>query len=179
VSGELGFKIRQIRSYRVRKPLPSCYFYGVSNAIPAPVVERRLFFREADKSRGAGTDLSASERPRRDGEGDIHLVCVQCRNIVTEPAARTEVQGSHKHTFANPHGFVFHIACFSPAPGVRPAGAPSLAFPWFTGFTWQVDLCAQCGIHLGWFFQSSDRSFHGLITDRLVEEEAGQPPEHP
>lgn len=149
------------------------------NPVPAEVLETRLLFREADKSRRAGTARSTSERPRRDGEGEVHLVCVHCRGFVTEPAARAEVQGEHRHTFANPHGFIFHIACFSQAPGARPVGAPSLEFPWFTGFTWQVDLCAQCGIHLGWFFQSSERSFHGLIADRLVEQEAGQPPEQP
>lgn len=112
-------------------------------------------------------------------EPERYVVCAHCRSVVTVPSARIEVGGAHRHTFANPHGFVFHIACFSRAPGVRGVGAPSHEFPWFAGFTWQVELCAQCGMHLGWFFESRDQAFHGLIIDRLDEEDAGQPPEDP
>ncbi len=145
----------------------------------SPIVERRRFLREADRKDDVRTDESSAERPCGKRKSERHLVCAHCRNVVTVDSARAEVQGAHEHTFANPHGFVFHIACFSEAPGVRPVGAPSYDFPWFAGFTWQVDLCAQCGLHLGWFFESHEKSFHGLIADRLDEQEAGQPPEHP
>lgn len=118
---------------------------------------------------------AVDERPRRGGQVERNLVCARCRSAVTVPSARARVAGGHLHTFANPHGFVYHIACFSEAPGARPIGSPSQEFPWFAGFTWQVDLCARCGWHLGWFFDSRDKSFHGLIADRLDEDEAGQP----
>ena len=124
-------------------------------------------------------DGAVDESPRRAGQSERSLVCAHCRNVVTVPSARVEVNGEHRHTFANPHGFVFHIACFSEAPGVRPIGVASEEFPWFAGYAWQVDLCAQCGMHLGWHFESRDHSFHGLIIDRLDEDDAGQPPEDP
>lgn len=111
--------------------------------------------------------------------GERNLVCAHCRNPVTVPSARVSVDGSHRHTFANPHGLVFHIGCFSDAPGCRPIGVPTAEFAWFAGFSWQVGLCARCGIHLGWRFDNGDRFFHGLIVDRLDEDDAGQSPEQP
>ncbi|HNS99887.1 MAG TPA: cereblon family protein [Polyangiaceae bacterium] len=80
---------------------------------------------------------------------------------------RIEVAGAHRHTFANPHGLVFQIGCFSEATGCRGTGPASDDFTWFSGYEWQVGVCARCGIHLGWRFISHRTSFFGLIVDRL------------
>ena len=45
-------------------------------------------------------------------------------------------------------------------------------FSWFPGYAWMVGVCRGCGEHLGWLFVSADSRFHGLIADRLAEEES-------
>jgi hypothetical protein len=34
--------------------------------------------------------------------------------VITSPAERIVVQGSHQHTFANPHGIIYEIGCLNP-----------------------------------------------------------------
>lgn len=97
------------------------------------------------------------------------IACAVCLHAVTTAAERAERAGRHAHTFANPHGFVFHVACFTSAPGCRTAGDPSAAFSWFPGYAWQVAECRGCGEHLGWLFRSEAGRFHALITSRLAE----------
>ncbi len=97
-------------------------------------------------------------------------MCRLCALPITSKADRIAVSGSHLHTFANPHGFVFRIGCFSSAPGSVCVGAPSTEFAWFAGYGWQAAICARCGEHLGWRFRSSEHTFLGLIMDKLTEQ---------
>lgn len=98
-----------------------------------------------------------------------YIFCRQCRNRITSPAERIEVQGSHRHTFANPHGILFEIGCFRTVMGCGHAGPASTDFSWFPGFSWRIAVCIKCLTHLGWLFASPDKgSFHGLILDRLI-----------
>ena len=109
---------------------------------------------------------------KRDHSGEDSgrlLVCGECLQAVTTGGARIEMSGGHVHTFANPHGVVFHIGCFAVAPGCQEASEPSPEFSWFPGYTWEVALCRGCGAHLGWLFRSGDSRFHALILDRLAE----------
>jgi len=133
--------------------------------LPSP----RLARRRAGTSSGADT-RPASSGPAERGGGVI--ACGACGQPVTSTAARIDRAGSHAHTFANPHGIVFHIGCFDRAPGCTTASAPETLFSWFPGHAWQVAACRGCSAHLGWLFSGPDR-FHGLILDRLVE--AGEP----
>jgi hypothetical protein len=96
------------------------------------------------------------------------LACARCRRRVTTGAARLEMSGGHEHRFVNPHGIEFRIGCFAWAE-LHAVGAPTTYWTWFPGFAWQVEVCAECGAHVGWRFTSSDGAFHGLILDRLVE----------
>lgn len=112
-------------------------------------------------------------RPFEDQEEEIvHeavIVCRQCRHHITDEGQRISIDGAHRHTFANPHGHVYDIACFGSAVGCYGAGPPSGEFAWFKGYSWQILICAGCMTHLGWFFISSGgRHFSGLIVDRLV-----------
>ena len=110
---------------------------------------------------------SAGEETRK---AEPQILCRQCLNPITRDQERISVAGAHRHTFANPHGLVFEIACFNRAPGCARAGPASAEFSWFSGCTWQVALCAACRVHLGWAFHSpGGESFHGLIIDRLIE----------
>jgi len=72
-------------------------------------------------------------------------------------------------SFANPHGIVFEIGCFTAVKGCGYVGPPSDEFSWFAGYDWRVAVCFMCLTHLGWFFSSAGKeSFHGLILDRLI-----------
>jgi hypothetical protein len=113
----------------------------------------------------------AEERTTPDDDPGRILVCASCLHGVTTSGASIEMAGSHAHTFANPHGFVFHIRCFAVAPGCEAAGEASTHFTWFAGYAWRVEVCQGCGAHLGWLFVSQDSYFHGLIADRLAEAE--------
>ena len=100
---------------------------------------------------------------------EAHLVCAQCLHIITNPANRVSVDGTHLHTFANPHGIVFEIGCFGAAPGCGTAGPATDDFSWFKGYEWKIAFCRRCLSHLGWQFISGSGFFYGLIIDRLVE----------
>ena len=103
-------------------------------------------------------------------EEEEYILCRQCRQAITRPADRIVVQGSHQHTFANPHGIVFEIGCFSKVIGCGYAGAASDEFTWFAGYSWRVCFCGMCLTHLGWIFSSKGgNNFHGLILDKLIE----------
>jgi hypothetical protein len=96
-------------------------------------------------------------------------VCKNCQQRLTRPSDRMIVQGSHTHTFANPSGVVFEIACFASARGYSFLGPPSTDFTWFNGYSWRIVICSACISHLGWFFSSqSENRFFGLITDRIL-----------
>ena len=102
-------------------------------------------------------------------DGEQPIVCRACHHAITHPDQRISMQAAHEHTFANPHGVVFRIGCFGSAPGCGYLGAPTMEFTWFRGFSWQIALCLNCLINVGWLFTSpSGRSFHGLILDRLA-----------
>jgi hypothetical protein len=98
------------------------------------------------------------------------IICRECRHPITRPSERISVQGQHHHTFANPHGIVFEIGCFSKAPGCGYIGPATDEFAWFAGHRWQVCICAACLSHIGWLFTTpSGEAFHGLIIDHLIE----------
>ncbi len=114
--------------------------------------------------------LGADEGPDP-GDGGRRIVCRACGQAVTAEQARTERDGSHRHVFANPHGYVYDLALFSAAPGCRCVGPSSTEFPWFAGCSWQVAACRRCDLHLGWRFAplAGGEPFYGLIADRLAE----------
>ena len=113
-----------------------------------------------------GVDEKPVELP---SDGDTHLVCVQCLQIVTNTANKIIVDGAHSHTFANPHGIIFEIGCFGAAPGCGTTGPATDDFSWFRGYQWKIALCRRCLTHLGWQFISGTGLFYGLISDRLME----------
>lgn len=102
-------------------------------------------------------------------EDGAFLLCANCLNLVTFQQAAISLNGSHQHTFANPHGLVFTIGCFRQAPGCAGVGEATPEFSWFAGFYWRVAVCAACLFHLGWRFSSGESTFYGLILKNLVE----------
>jgi hypothetical protein len=104
-----------------------------------------------------------------DEDGGKLLACARCRRPITSPAARIEVSGAHAHTFTNPDGYVFRVACFREASGLRRVSPQSSEATWFAGYTWQIEVCSGCREQLGWLYRSGEHTFHGLIVDSLVE----------
>ncbi|GAB6905618.1 conserved hypothetical protein [Desulfosarcina cetonica] len=97
------------------------------------------------------------------------VLCRQCRQVVTLPSEKRVVSGAHIHTFANPTGILFEIACYRKAEGCGYLGPASAEFTWFPGHVWRIAVCRNCLIHLGWRFGASDgHFFHGLITSRII-----------
>ena len=125
----------------------------------------------ADKSDAEG-DIAVLEKEAEEPEPEEkeYIICRQCRQAITRPEDRIAMQGSHRHTFANPHGIVFDIGCFKNVIGCGYAGAASDEFTWFAGYSWRICYCAMCLTHLGWIFSSTSGDvFHGLILDKLIE----------
>ena len=117
-----------------------------------------------------GTAAVEEEAAERSPEEEELILCRQCRQAITRPVERISIQGSHQHTFANPHGIVFEIGCFNDVIGCGYAGAATDDFSWFAGYSWRICFCSMCLTHLGWIFNSNAGDvFHALILDRLIE----------
>ena len=109
------------------------------------------------------------EAEEKESDKEEYILCRQCRQVITSSAERIEVQGSHQHTFANPHGIVYQIGCFRSVMGCRYGGPATKEWSWFIGFSWRIAVCSMCLTHLGWLFTTNgSASFNGLILDRLV-----------
>lgn len=138
------------------------------------IAKRRGGFclREADDdSPPAAGDADVDVEKTRDRSKEpVKIVCASCGHELTNSEARATIDGAHRHVKVNPHGHVFHIACFQPAPGVCPIGTPSAEFSWFEGYRWRVALCGGCNVHVGWAFSSGDQPFSALIEGRFIEE---------
>ena len=123
-----------------------------------------------DNGSGVKLDNFVDEKTKeKDSDGEKYILCRHCGNIITSPSERIEKDGSHMHTFANPHGVVFEIGCFRFARGCGHFGQFTDQFSWFKGFDWKVSVCGRCLTHLGWLFKAhGNEVFHGLILDKLT-----------
>ena len=123
---------------------------------------------EDDQVVSSGTLAEETYNAEPDDEVPFYR-CAACRQVVTNRASEVSINGFFLHTFANPAGLVFDIACFRRAPGCGVAGPPSNEFSWFSGYTWQIAHCIGCGVHIGWRFNGLEGDvFFGLITDLLI-----------
>lgn len=101
-------------------------------------------------------------------QGD-RFVCAQCGADVTRSSLRIAVDGSHRHTVPSSYGIEQEIGCFSLAPGCRVLGEFALDFSKPSTSQWRMALCATCGNHIGWHYQTGDGlGFYGLILDHLA-----------
>lgn len=122
-------------------------------------------------------DICVSSDPKTEEKDDPVIVCRNCSGLVTRPEHRIEINGGFIHTFANPHGQVFEIGCFSSAQGCVKASESTDEFSWFKGYVWAIGLCRNCHIQIGWVFlptgakgspMENQSVFYGLILDKLV-----------
>jgi hypothetical protein len=129
----------------------------------------RLAARLPKEDRGGGSPgAQPASSPAPAEQGEPVIVCRACAAAVTRPQEAVAMAGAHRHTFANPHGIVFEIACFADAPGCTQVGAATDEFTWFAGYDWRIAICGTCHEHLGWRFQADGGGFYGLIVDRLI-----------
>lgn len=133
--------------------------------ISAPVLLKTEHEKPASPVNAPEAEADTGEKSE-----EAWYVCRSCQQPITRPSDRITIQGSHTHTFANPSGIVFEIACFSTATGYSFMGPPSTDFSWFAGHSWRITICAGCLSHIGWFFSPAERSgsFFGLIMDKLI-----------
>lgn len=96
-----------------------------------------------------------------------YIFCGICSNVLGRKADRIDVHGKHEHYCVNPHGIEFRVGCFSEALGCTISGPPMAADTWFAGHRWRLASCSQCKIHLGWYFDTADQYFYGLILDKI------------
>lgn len=139
-----------------------------TNLYPDHIVKSPL--EKLDKSNQP--DVS-NEDKHSDPNAEKYIFCRQCFQVITSETEKIDVQGGHKHTFANPHGLIFEIGCFKCATGCIYTGKPVSDFSWFKGFKWRLASCSKCLVQIGWLFVSvgfegGSESFNGLILDRLV-----------
>ena len=123
------------------------------------------------------TDTAGAPDAAPLGETDVELeaqdwvCCVACGGRLARERTCIDVDGSHQHSFMNPSGLRFVVACFAAAPGCVAQGEPSTVWTWFPGRAWQIALCKACAVHVGWSFHASESSpFHALIADRIASE---------
>ncbi len=139
----------------------------------ALILFRTPFEREGGTKVDSMAEEKAKQKPSTDEE---YILCRQCLQVITSPAERIKIQGTHQHTFANLHGIVFEIGCFRSAIGCIQTGSTTDEWTWFKGFNWKVALCGVCLVHMGWLYPSRDGfSFYGLILDRIIESKETSP----
>lgn len=112
------------------------------------------------------TTATPTETTRESDENAVR--CAACGLAIAKRSDRMEMSGAHEHTFVNPSGVVFQVACFREAAGCVEVGDEEATFTWFPGWTWQIAICARCRAHLGWKFRLSPDAFWGLIRARLA-----------
>lgn len=109
----------------------------------------------------------ASSNQVQYSETTASVRCAQCRTIITQSDSAMEMAGAHQHILTNPAGVRFTVVVYRDA-RCDVIGLPSAEHTWFTGYVWQVALCAQCGIHLGWCYSHAQiPDFYGLIASHL------------
>lgn len=110
-------------------------------------------------------------RPVVDRHADDHdddvLRCVACGHAITRRREACARGGAPVHTFVNPYGVVFEVACYARAPGAVGVGDFEDTFSWFPGYAWQRAACGGCGAHVGWRFRCGGDEFCGVVTTAI------------
>lgn len=100
--------------------------------------------------------------------------CAECGALITDSSALKPVNGSINHSYVNPAGTQCDFKTFLNCENAFVHDRLYIEHSWFPGFGWRFVLCAVCGQHLGWKFDSTGRSkaaedFFGLLNHALDE----------
>lgn len=96
------------------------------------------------------------------------ILCRNCHAHITDKNEEISINESDYHLFKNPAGIYFRVVCFQNALGCKIISDYTEMHTWFDGYSWAIALCGICHSHLGWHYISLDRTFYGLIADRLT-----------
>ncbi|HEY3236564.1 MAG TPA: cereblon family protein [Polyangiaceae bacterium] len=137
-----------------------------------------ILCREQGESPKRG--LSPTQSHELDSAYRARLRCRTCGTVIANSSALFNPGAEHPLVFSNPHGVVSEITTLRSALNLLMVTAPTTDATWFSGYGWQVALCAGCGTHLGWRFSAaspglSPAFFFGLLTKELVEEADPRP----
>ncbi|HEV7763342.1 MAG TPA: cereblon family protein [Acidimicrobiales bacterium] len=127
-----------------------------------------VFSTSGSTPAGTGTGAAPDVITEVADQLDDTIRCRRCRHGITAGRFAIEVDGAHAHTFRNPAGWSFRMACFADAPGAAVSGTATYAHTWFAGYAWQFAHCSACGGHLGWWFVGGADAFAGLVLSRLL-----------
>jgi len=130
--------------------------------------------KRGDEQGRAGTLAKLQVRDASRDASKQRLLCRSCGSPVTTQAEAIAIDGLHVHHRTNPAGIDFEFGCFVAAPGAETVGEPTAEFSWFAGYCWSYSVCRVCTTHLGWRFEGTGPSFHGLILARLVQENSAR-----
>lgn len=112
--------------------------------------------------------LNSQHMDERENNKRNALHCRVCQQHITWEDERTIAQGRHLHSFTNPYGVTFALGCFKRCEGCLPEGPASHEWTWFPGFSWQIQRCKGCGLHMGWRYQQDELCFFGLVLKQLI-----------
>jgi len=114
--------------------------------------------------------ISAEPEASIKDEPDIEkqILCRNCSAHITLKSEEFSFNNSDFHLFKNPAGIYFRVVCFKNAPGCLIISDYTEKFTWFEGYSWAIALCRVCHAHLGWHYISLERTFFGLVADRLT-----------
>ena len=96
------------------------------------------------------------------------LICAACDHPVTAVSERINVRGRHDHSFRY-YDAIVRLGCFRNAEGCLGVQGISDGYSWFRGYAWQIQVCRNCYIQLGWKYMSKADSFYGLVFKTLRE----------
>ena len=99
-------------------------------------------------------------------------VCANCHTPVSDASCLLVIQGdSPNHYFANPDGLLFEILTFSWCQNLLDGSHSVWQNTWFAGYSWTVQYCSGCQIHMGWRYDGSAEPtrFYGIVRERLIE----------
>jgi hypothetical protein len=95
------------------------------------------------------------------------ILCRNCHAHITDKAEEVSINESDYHLFKNPAGIYFRIVCFCNAPGCTIISDYTEKYTWFEGYSW-LFIMPDMSFAPGWHYISLDRTFYGLIADRLT-----------
>jgi hypothetical protein len=134
------------------------------------LAEPLLAFKEDELHRQGAQQPTSS--PHASAGDRSFFCCRTCRSTIA--CVDALLPADTPLVFANPLGLVFELVLVTKADSLVYIGALTTEHTWFSGYAWQVALCAGCTTHLGWRYEAAeaDRSpqlFYGLLRRELVE----------
>ncbi len=109
------------------------------------------------------------------GNGAKVFQCRTCGGLVTHSDRLLPLGGKSRHLYVNPAGVECDFQTFTSCLGAIALGDPTEEHTWFSGYSWRMAFCRQCGQHLGWFYEGvssskQPRAFWGVMVSRIMSQ---------